>query len=235
MTEHQPSFQVKVYTAEELYSTQNTVILAQVIDLVNDAYAAIQGGDLRLKTRERLGLEITEEGLCAVVLDVGSYDNEPVEEEEEEEKKVEGEVVSNGLEEARIGRVVATASVHLFHDQPNHHEYGCVASLNEPRYRRKGLIDLCLRAVEAALILKHSKTSASTTTSLTSITDNGNGSKLASDIKMYVGCIDYVNEEYWRRKGFVEVERKVMPVGHWGYEGAWSHLTMCRGVMGSQD
>ena len=89
-----------------------------------------------------------------------------------------------------------------------------VATLGIPRYRKKGLVDQCLRKVDQELLQR---------------------AKLAHvegykhKVQMWLHTIDEVNGTYWRKKGFQDVgERHILPKGVWNKELDFTLVKMNR-------
>jgi len=80
-----------------------------------------------------------------------------------------------------------------------------VACLPRPQYIKRGLVDLCTKTLERELLAQTPKD---------------------KQLKFWVRVVEHVNGPYWRRKGFVEVERQTMEYGHWGYACVWEMVTM---------
>ncbi|OCK82376.1 hypothetical protein K432DRAFT_380490 [Lepidopterella palustris CBS 459.81] len=203
-----PELQQQLYTAAQLQA--NPTLITSIVELLNAAFSHSRLDDpetwaaeaLRFPHPERFIDMLGDEGICAVIL-----------------AKEEGD-------EGTWSRVVATASATPWrgprenlkpHDLKRRHlkdaqfqwredwELKTVASVPPaiaPGYRNMGLASRCCKMVEDVLIGRAN-----------GIREQGKGE---ARLRLWILMEEERNGPYWRRRGFVTVERRMSVVGEWG-------------------
>jgi len=203
-------FQLQILSTDQLL--KQPAVLHAVVSLVNAAYLdhKIFNGTLRFDSDDRLCSELGQ-GLCAVLLDRESYAVATAsvkmwtKEEKENIERLHGSVF-----EVQSGRRFTYEK-----DASNqyHFELAAVASRNDHQYRKKGLIEQCVKALESHLMKQLS-------------TD-----EMDIQLTFWVRVVADINGEYWRRKGFCEFgQGRMMPKGTWRADEPFLFIAMNKSV-----
>ena len=205
------NFQLKVLSADQLL--QEPSILNAAVSLVNTTYLdhKVFNGQLRFSSDDQLCAEL-ESGLCAVLLE---KDGDAVatasvklwtKQEKEIIEKLNGfvyEVLSYRL----------TLAYEKDSSNEHHFELLAVASRNETKYRKKGLVEKCIKALESQLFERLSK----------------DGMQIR--VTFWVRVVADINGEYWRRRGFSQFgQGHMMPKGTWRASDPFLFITMSKSV-----
>ncbi|KAK8165491.1 hypothetical protein IWX90DRAFT_165588 [Phyllosticta citrichinensis] len=79
-----------------------------------------------------------------------------------------------------------------------------------PEWRQNGLAEASCAAVEEVVVAQRSANPDS------------------KNVRLWLLCGETRAAPYWKRKGFVETERRIVPAGTWGMAHDFAILTMCR-------
>lgn len=205
---------VQTHTSSAL-RTGDPAIVDEIIHVINEAYYTVAPSNKRIKSTQRLFDDLGTNGLVATVRDLET-----------------GRVVATACVHVwdQVGHFVLYISCSILvlfphpyykrrhcpetaptdtdtHQLDHNYELFGVACLPLPQYRKRGLVDQCMSALERDLLLQ---------------------TPVDQQLRFWIRIVEYVNGPYWRKKGFVESARETMEVGHWGYECVWDMVTMVK-------
>jgi len=87
------------------------------------------------------------------------------------------------------------------------------ATANAPQYRKRGLVDKCLAAINRELLTRVRKREG----------EDG----VARRVLSWIRAADEANGDYWRKKGYVQVGGiSVIPKGVWSHDRDFHVVTM---------
>ncbi|KAL6251846.1 hypothetical protein RBB50_002056 [Rhinocladiella similis] len=178
---------LRVFEPENLQD--RPLLLSRLMVMINDAYSEIdaQGSFPRLSNPDSLWREFAPDGICAIIQDL-TNDNVPV--------AIAG---AKRWEKHSVESGVNTLC--------NEWEISAVASRNDLRYRRAGLVERCLNVLRDRLM------------------QTSSGQCVCLWVKVESG----IRVDYWSKKGFMPVgEPWTVPVGEWHPDLGFTGVNMRR-------
>ncbi|KIW13173.1 hypothetical protein PV08_08360 [Exophiala spinifera] len=176
---------LRVFDPKDLHD--QPLLLSRLMVMLNDAYSEIDAPDSfpRVSTPDALWEEFGPDGICAIIQD-SANDDIPV--AIAGAKRWHKQALGDGIDEPR-----------------NEWEVSAVASQNDLRYRRRGLVDRCLNVLRERLLQKFPR----------------------QCVCLWVRAESGIRVDYWRKKGFVVVgEPWTIPVGEWHRDLSFTGVTM---------
>ena len=180
---------LRLFTAKELENEKTLVI--SLMDMVNDAYALqeLEGSISRFKDSDEIWKDLGDDGLCAVVQDPDNGDL-PV-------------AMACAKRWTKCGGTACEP------EATGDWEIGPAASRNDPRYRKKGLVDRCLNVLYDALLDRSG----------------------AKTLTLWMKVVENLVADFWRKKGFAQVgPRWIIPRGEWHRDQEFILIDMCKVV-----
>ncbi len=203
----EPNLSLRILDGAEL--RQERALPASLTNFINAAYREIEppGSFDRLPTQDDLWQELSHDGGFCVILQDLSRGGLPV--------AITGAKRWNknkwkkeGLDDDNNARVTEP-------DPSGREEWeiGPVATLNEPQYRKRGLIDRCLACLYNTLL------------------EPTPGKESKTDITVWMKVQKGFRIDYWTRKGFKQVgPESSIPVGEWHSELGFVVFDMCQTI-----
>lgn len=170
---------LRVLTTQELGKDP---CLLPLIQMINETYSTnLEDPDHindRYAEADELLQELGPDGICALILDcTNGKNNSPV--------------AVAGVHRWKGNRNNGNLK---FEDDGRDWEIAPAASLRDPKYRKKGLVDRCLQALYTRLLAQVE----------------------AGPVRLHMVVLEDLNAEYWKRKGYKQDgERWLIPKGRW--------------------